>query len=339
MAASVAVIGAGAVGLSAAVNVQQFIPGVKVTVISETFDEKTTSWGAGGIFRLDLDYHPKEDHQKIRGWATASWNHFSVLAHSDKAVESGMSFVAGTLLYNVSKAQAYSVMADLAFDFQHLSPEQLKQLNPRVSYKYGYGFSTLLTHTETYLKWLMKRFLYNGGSVQCQKLSSLKEIQDGFDIVVNCSGLNAIQLCQDSTMFPIMGHLIKVKAPWIKKFFWSEDFYMFPHNDYALLGGIREKGNWNTNPDPAIRNTILSRAENLFPHLKGAPVLGEWVGLRPGRPSIRLELELVKRQGKSPLPVVHNYGHAGDGITLSWGCGIEAAKLVKEAIIGTKSRL
>ncbi|GFR97420.1 D-aspartate oxidase-like, partial [Elysia marginata] len=302
MAHRVAVIGAGAVGLSAAVNVQQSIPGVEVTIISDKFDENTTSWGAGGIFRLDLDYHPKEDHEKIRDWAIKSWEHYSNLAHSDDAVESGMSFVAGTLLYNVPKDQAYSVMSELTFDFQHLGPDQLKQLNPNASHKYGYSFSTLLTHTGTYLKWLMKQFLNGGGSIQCRKVSSLSELQDDFDIIVNCCGLNASQLCQDKTMFPIMGHLIKIKAPWIKKFFWSEEFYMFPHNNYTLLGGIREKGNWSTVPDPEIRKTILRRGEKFFPHLKDAPILGEWVGLRPGRPSIRLEVELVKCHWKNPLP-------------------------------------
>jgi D-amino-acid oxidase len=37
--------------------------------------------------------------------------------------------------------------------------------------------------------------------------------------------------------------------------------------------------------------------------------------LRPGRPSVRLEAEWI---GDSL--VVHNYGHGGAGVTLSWGC-------------------
>ncbi|RUS86651.1 hypothetical protein EGW08_005600 [Elysia chlorotica] len=339
MMQSVAVIGAGAVGLSAAVNVQQALPGVKVTIIADKFDEDTTSWGAGGMFRLDLDYHPKEEHRRVRSWATDSWNFYSNLAHSDQTEASGMSFVAGTLLYNVPKEHSYSVMSDLTFDFQMLNQDQLKKLNPRVSHKYGYSFSTLLTHTGTYLKWLMKQFLDLGGSVQCRTLSNISELQDDFDVVVNCCGLNAAQLCQDRHIYPVMGHLLKVKAPWIKKFFWSEEFYMFPHNNYILLGGIREKDNWSTVPDPAIRETILSRGRNLFPHLKDAPIIGEWVGLRPGRPSIRLELELLRSENKRALPVVHNYGHAGDGITLSWGCGVEAARLVKQVVTAATSRL
>lgn len=59
------------------------------------------------------------------------------------------------------------------------------------------------------------------------------------------------------------------------------------------------------------------------------------VGLRPGRPSVRLELETVHLKSgssKASLPVVHNYGHGGAGLTLAWGCAGDAAQLVQEAL-------
>ena len=42
----------------------------------------------------------------------------------------------------------------------------------------------------------------------------------------------------------------------------------------------------------------------------GGDHLQDWVGLRPGRASVRLERELV-----GGLNIVHNYGHGGSGIT------------------------
>jgi D-amino-acid oxidase len=55
-------------------------------------------------------------------------------------------------------------------------------------------------------------------------------------------------------------------------------------------------------------------------------VLEHKVGLRPGRPEIRLERE------DGPIPRIHNYGHGGSGITLSWGCAEETLRLVQEAL-------
>jgi glycine/D-amino acid oxidase-like deaminating enzyme len=39
-------------------------------------------------------------------------------------------------------------------------------------------------------------------------------------------------------------------------------------------------------------------------------------------------LELERLDGMS---LVHNYGHGGAGVTLSWSCGIKAASLIANA--------
>ena len=57
----------------------------------------------------------------------------------------------------------------------------------------------------------------------------------------------------------------------------------------------------------------------LVPELATATVVRHQVGLRPARPTVRLE-----RDGH----VVHCYGHGGAGVTLSWGCADEVVELV-----------
>jgi D-amino-acid oxidase len=61
-----------------------------------------------------------------------------------------------------------------------------------------------------------------------------------------------------------------------------------------------------------------------------AEVLGHRVGRRPTRPTIRLEAE---RSGHTVM--IHNYGHGGAGVSLSWGCAAEIEKLAEGHAPGT----
>ena len=54
----VAVVGAGAIGLSAALRIQEQIPDAQVTVIADKFDASTTSDGAAGLFRANQEDVP-----------------------------------------------------------------------------------------------------------------------------------------------------------------------------------------------------------------------------------------------------------------------------------------
>ena len=64
----------------------------------------------------------------------------------------------------------------------------------------------------------------------------------------------------------------------------------------------------------------------LVPETEAGSVAADLVGIRPCRDSVRLEAD-PRGQAGSPL-VVHNYGHGGAGVTLSWGCADEVASLV-----------
>ena len=70
----------------------------------------------------------------------------------------------------------------------------------------------------------------------------------------------------------------------------------------------------------------LRNAEALWPDLDRSKIVGGDVGLRPSRTEVRLESEKV--EGRL---VIHNYGHGGAGVTLSWGCAEEVASLVAQS--------
>uniref|UniRef100_A0A3B3Z917 D-aspartate oxidase n=1 Tax=Periophthalmus magnuspinnatus TaxID=409849 RepID=A0A3B3Z917_9GOBI len=82
-----------------------------------------------------------------------------------------------------------------------------------------------------------------------------------------------------------------------------------------------------------VRDTtgILERCKKLEPSLENAVVLSKWVGLRPSRKCPRVERGVMKTKGKN-IPVVHNYGHGGWGVTLAWGCAVDTLGLVTQSL-------
>ena len=92
-----------------------------------------------------------------------------------------------------------------------------------------------------------------------------------------------------------------------------------------LLGGTEQPGNWSLDPDPQAAQRIVRDCAIVHPGLRTTRILAHRVGLRPVRPQVRLESEIL---GTGQL-VVHNYGHGGAGITLSWGCARDVAELIR----------
>ena len=64
--ANIAVIGAGVVGLSTAINIQKVIPESKVKVIAAEFDNDTTTYGCGGMFFPRQLEHPAGPADSLR---------------------------------------------------------------------------------------------------------------------------------------------------------------------------------------------------------------------------------------------------------------------------------
>ena len=103
--------------------------------------------------------------------------------------------------------------------------------------------------------------------------------------------------------------------------------HIFPRADGVLIGGVKVKGDWNRQVDPTISADILRRCSAIEKRLADAGVVREFVGLRPGRAEVRLEMEQLEDGGA----VIHNYGHGSVGYTLSWGCAEDVVALAERA--------
>jgi D-amino-acid oxidase len=178
-----------------------------------------------------------------------------------------------------------------------------------------------------YLQYLAGRLATAGGKLEmAPRMSSLGEVAEQAPITVNCTGSGARDLVPDPDVTPIRGQLAVVANPGLKTFLAEETgtstelAYVLPQGEQVVLGGTAEPGCTDLTPDPKIGEAILARCAELEPKLRGARILHHRVGLRPSRPRVRVELD-----GAS---LIHNYGHGGAGVTLSWGCAQEVLSLV-----------
>jgi D-amino-acid oxidase len=182
-----------------------------------------------------------------------------------------------------------------------------------------------------FLAWLEDRLLAGGGQLEIRRLESLEPALQEASLVVNCTGLGARELVDDPLVTPIRGQVVRLENPGVDRFTLDagdhadEVTYVIPRRRELILGGTAAAGEWATDADPAVGRAILGRCLGVEPELRDARVLGHTVGLRPGRPTVRLEVE-PRRDGAR---VIHNYGHGGSGVTVCWGCADDVLSLAQ----------
>lgn len=199
-----------------------------------------------------------------------------------------------------------------------------------VGFAAGFWTSLPLVDMPVYLDYLVRRLTAAGGQIDLEEVGSLAELAERSPLLANCAGLGARELVPDPSVRPIRGQQVVVDNPGLEEFFieapvgaaWTA---YWPHSGHVVLGSTVTVDDEDSDPSPATAEEILRRCVEVEPRLRHAQVRGHQVGLRPGRPSVRLEVEQI---GASRC--AHNYGHGGSGVTLSWGCAHEAAALLTD---------
>lgn len=325
----ICVVGAGVIGMSSALRIIEQLPKTEVVVIADKFSPSTTSDVSGGFWEPHLLGDTPQE--KVMEWSYKTFDHMMWLARTDCARYTGACMVSG---YNITADPNTEVpfWKDKVKNFRLLSKDELKEYPDM---KFGFFYTTVMLEPQMYLQWLMKRFQRRGGRLKKQFVSNLKELAVDYDVIVNCTGVGACHLVNDSSVQPVRGQVIRVQASWIKHFIIcigkEEISYVLPSANYVVMGGVENKANWNTEMNETDKKRIWDNCTKYIPSLTEAVIDSDCVGLRPSRPSVRLQVENSTFNGKI-TPVIHNYGHGGGGVTLHWGCAEEVSHLVSEVI-------
>ncbi|HKZ20021.1 MAG TPA: FAD-dependent oxidoreductase [Acidimicrobiia bacterium] len=308
-------MGAGVSGLTCAVSIQE--EGYPTRIVTAALPTETTSMMAAAVWTVPGTAPGSRSFE----WALASRARFSQLAQEPA---SGVSPLVQREL-ETEPFQPYG-WEDRFPWIRTLDPDEAPP-----GYSGGWHIDGFLIDPTVYLPWLQARFEKGGGTIDVRLLGSLQQAEA--DVVVNCTGLGARELCGDLDLLPVRGQVVAVRAPAIREGVSYEGDperirYVYPRRNEVILGGTREAGRDDLTPDPQTTERILKDCQALVPELEEAEVIESRVGIRPGRSEVRLESERLA----DDRPVIHNYGHGGQGFLLSWGCADEVLSLVQTVV-------
>jgi D-amino-acid oxidase len=311
----IVVVGAGVSGLTSAICLAE--AGWPVRVWAAALPQQTTSVVAGAVWAPP---RPAERAVKTLPWTEHSLRVFRELAN-DPAT--GVRMAPALTVGELPGADAISSATTLIPDLRPADPGDIPE-----GFRMGYRATMPMIDMPSYLDYLTKRLATAGCEIEIHPVQSLTEAADAAPIVVNCTGLGAGALVGDDMMRPLFGQHVVVTNPGLEQLFLeinsgSEWICYFPHPQRVVCGGISIPDRWDTAPEPEVSERIMRRCRRIEPRLGEAEVIETITGLRPDRPSVRVEAEPLGR-----ALCVHNYGHSSNGVTLSWGCARDVVRLV-----------
>lgn len=237
---------------------------------------------------------------------------------------------------------------------------------------FGFGYECLFADWSIYFPYLIDSFLKSGGEIIQKEVSNSEYKLLDSEIIINCTELGSQNLLGvEAEPIIYRGHLVHIKnAPILsldqdktisynfspgKKFYSSEnealqDVYCYSRSDGWVLGGSRQKGTLDEKGEWIGENLIepISEIDGIrFPEqiisvnsdiiktsfgidINSYNDRTAHVGYRfMGNKEDGLRIESEESSKKF---IIHNYGHGGAGVTLSWGCTLEVINLLNEKL-------
>ncbi len=326
---NIAVVGAGVVGLTTAITLAE--RGFRVTMYSSpVLSSYIASRVAPAIF---TPYPGREVTPRFQHWMTESLRRLQACATAH-AEFSGV-FSAPLREYFYSPRVEHPWIDHLLETKAIAAPKGIE------------GVVGDRWHIDTLLNinWLETTATSLGVLHVHQHISDLYEPPE-CSAIVNCTGLGARKLVKDPQLVPMRGVVVHIPNDIGLEYSLHDDApqgrvaYIFRFRNHLVLGGTFEPEREDLKIEAEVLPGILHRCRELLKvdahplaeELSLAKATQTLVALRPTRigtetfEDIRLELDRSFR-----VPVIHNYGHGRQGVSMSWGTARDAADLVESA--------
>jgi D-amino-acid oxidase len=306
---NVAIIGAGVSGLTAAVALSE--RGFKPTVFADELPARTTSAVAAAVW-FPYDAEPE---QLVTAWGLISYGRFLELSNVET---SGVTMIDFHYLSARDNVEVPSWADSIGY----------RRLVPTAEDRYlsGYVVRVPVMDTTCYLPYLQMRAGLADEAIQRTHLHDLHEVSQEYRVIVNCSGYGARTLVPDDALVAHRGQVVIVEKLGQKNGFVLEEplTYVIPRKDDCVLGGVN-LDSASTAVDREVSEQIVARCAAMLKVSPSPHIKRELVGIRPAR---RGGVALHANRLRDGRLVIHNYGHGGCGLSLSWGCAQKVVELV-----------
>jgi D-amino-acid oxidase len=253
---SVAVVGAGALGLTTARLVQE--AGFPVTVYAKALPPHTTSNIAGG--QIETAYLYKDEavtpewRQQLMAAMDYSWRRWQIMVGDEYGIRWLPTF------------EETRLSGPNPMDPYYPATKQLGKSEHPFPVDDVARFETMYVEVGHFLRQTMRDISIAGGKFEVRDFQTPQAIAGLPEkLIFNCTGLGSRDLFNDQELHPARGQLaILLPQPEVNYAFTGSAGYMFPRADGIILGGSFELDQWEATPDPARISRIIDRHKRFF---------------------------------------------------------------------------
>ncbi|XP_006463709.1 hypothetical protein AGABI2DRAFT_208623 [Agaricus bisporus var. bisporus H97] len=298
---NVVVLGAGVIGLTTAIEIQERGKGkYRVTIVSDVFPgdpntgvNYTSQWaGAHHVYNTrDRKKYPNDD---LYYFEKDTFRTLWELSEPGSETDECFFRISETEYFHGERITDNSPGPEPLEEMPMYKPIPPQDLPPKAIS--GCTFNTVTIDTPIYLNWLFTRFIGRGGRTVRGHVQHLSQIIEGgisifgdrysakahgrVDAVIVCTGLSTRFMggVEDMSVYPIRGQTVLLRAPWVRtgitesgqKNEKGEEVvtYIIPRRSGdVVIGGTRVANDWYPHPREETTSEILTRALKLCPQL------------------------------------------------------------------------
>jgi D-amino-acid oxidase len=333
----VIILGQGVIGLTTGLALSQ--EGYDVEIHSDRDTFLTTSVAAcavwlpiflGGGEAIGKD---SVTQSGINLWAKESYATFDRIASSEIGVKACPLFRLGAAEENAPNLDGTGI---------GLTHTELS--NVPVAMRHVWSFRSFVIDMPLYLSWLVRQAKEAGISFKTGY--HYESIQDAIcrteaSLIVNCTGLGARAMCEDTLMSGVKGVLLfRPFSEDMSGIISCGNFVLASRSDMMVLGALYKTSYETEDVEDDEISELLAwhhgwpedvlRLVNVRPEdIRGSDLSGCVAGLRPVRNGgPRQAYEEI-----SGTRVIHSYGHGGGGVTLSWGVATDTVHMINSKLV------